>query len=139
MVGNAFDAEDVVQEAFTGAFRGLGGFQGRSSVKTWLTRILMTQAARSRRSKSRRRPEVNQDAVDASEVPPSAAAGVKMDLHAALAKLSDEHRRILLLREFDGMSYDELAQTLDVPRGTVESRLHRARAELREKLKAYLP
>ncbi len=61
----------------------------------------------------------------------------KIDLHAALAKLSAEHQEVLVLREFEQQSYEEIAETLGVPRGTVESRLHRARAELREKLKAY--
>jgi RNA polymerase sigma-70 factor (ECF subfamily) len=62
-----------------------------------------------------------------------------MDLQAALALLSPEHRQILVLREFEQLSYEEMAEILGVPRGTVESRLHRARGELREKLKAYLP
>jgi RNA polymerase sigma-70 factor (ECF subfamily) len=62
-----------------------------------------------------------------------------MDLHAALQQLSTEHRQVLVLREFEQMSYEEMADVLGVPRGTVESRLHRARAELREKLKSYLP
>ena len=52
--------------------------------------------------------------------------------------MSAEHRAVLLLREFENLSYEEIAGVLDVPRGTVESRLHRARNELREKLKSYL-
>jgi RNA polymerase sigma-70 factor (ECF subfamily) len=61
-----------------------------------------------------------------------------MDVHAALKLLSEEHREVLVLREFDGLAYDEIAEVLGVPRGTVESRLHRARNELKEKLKGYL-
>lgn len=68
---------------------------------------------------------------------PSAEAG--LDVRAAIGQLSPEHREVLVLREFERMSYEEIAEALDVPRGTVESRLHRARSELREKLKAYLP
>ena len=69
------------------------------------------------------------------------AAGVdaRIDLHAALWRLSPEHREILALREFEGMAYEEMAEVLGVPRGTVESRLHRARGELRERLKEYGP
>jgi RNA polymerase sigma-70 factor (ECF subfamily) len=63
----------------------------------------------------------------------------RLDVQAALLRLSDEHRAVLVLREFEGMSYEEMAEALDVPRGTVESRLHRARAELRTRLKSYLP
>jgi RNA polymerase sigma-70 factor (ECF subfamily) len=69
----------------------------------------------------------------------SATAGVdaKIDLLAMLQTLSPDHRQIIVLREMEQMSYDEIAQVLKVPIGTVESRLFRARAELRQKLKAY--
>jgi RNA polymerase sigma factor (sigma-70 family) len=66
------------------------------------------------------------------------AAGRKMDLQGALRLLSAEHRQVLVLREFEHLSYEEIAEVLEVPRGTVESRIHRARGELRERLKAYL-
>jgi RNA polymerase sigma-70 factor (ECF subfamily) len=135
LVGNAVDAEDVVQETFIGAFKGLKGFQGRSSVKTWLTRILVLQAAQFRRSRSRKKTEAMPDSVAAASK--SAEAG--MDIQAALAQLSAEHQQVLVLREFEQMSYEEIAEVLDVPRGTVESRLHRARNEMRERLKSYLP
>lgn len=141
LVGNSSDAEDVLQEALAGAYRGLDRFEGRSSVKTWLTRILVTQAAKWRRDR-RRASEVMPPAAPHEEpVVPGGASSVdhRIDLHAALAKLSPEHREVLTLREFEGMAYEEIAEALGVPRGTVESRLHRARAELREKLKAYLP
>jgi RNA polymerase sigma-70 factor, ECF subfamily len=139
LVGNAADAEDVLQETFTGAFRGLKGFEQRASVRTWLTRILVTQAAKWRRDRKRRMVEPiepHEESMGRTGAQESAAA--KIDLQAALQKLSDEHRQVLVLREFDLMSYDEIAQVLDVPRGTVESRLHRARLELREKMKAYV-
>jgi RNA polymerase sigma-70 factor (ECF subfamily) len=135
LVGNASDAEDVLQETFIGAFRGLKGFQGRASVKTWLTRILMMQAAQFRRSRKRKKTEIMP--VDVSAASISSEAG--MDINAALADLSPEHRQVLVLREYEQMSYEEIAEVLDVPRGTVESRLHRARGELRERLKSYLP
>ena len=134
LVGNAADAEDVLQETFIGAFRGLRSFEGRASVKTWLTRILVMQAAQWRRDR-RRRFERLGDSLPAS----SASAEAALDVPAAIAQLSPEHRQVLVLREFERMSYEEMAEVLDVPRGTVESRLHRARNELREKLKAYLP
>lgn len=135
LIGNAADAEDVLQETFIGAFRGLRSFQGRASVKTWLTRILVLQAGQWRRDRRRRRFEPMGDSIAAAG--PSAEAG--LDVRAAIGQLSPEHREVLVLREFERMSYEEIAEALDVPRGTVESRLHRARSELREKLKAYLP
>jgi len=134
LVDNATDAEDVVQETFIGAYRGLRSFEERASVKTWLTRILFTQAALMRRNRRRG---------SASSLDESASGGVlnadaTIDVQAALRKLSPEHREILTLREFERMSYEEIAEVLNVPQGTVESRLHRARGELREKLKSYL-
>jgi len=139
LVGNGTDAEDVLQEAFAGAFRGLAKFEGRSTVKTWLTRILVTQAARWRRDQRRRRTESADPAtLEIGREGEQSASGRKIDLQAALALLSPEHRQVLVLREFEHLSYEEMAEVLDLPRGTVESRLHRARGELRERLKSYL-
>jgi RNA polymerase sigma-70 factor (ECF subfamily) len=138
LVGNAADAEDVVQEALTGAFRGAGRFEGRSSVKSWLTRILMTQAARFWRDRHGKRDDSLEEAKHQTAVGGSTGAvDAKIDLQACLQTLSAEHREILVLREIDGMSYEEAAEVLGVPRGTVESRLFRARAELRKRLKGY--
>jgi RNA polymerase sigma-70 factor, ECF subfamily len=137
LVGNSADAEDVLQEAFAGAFRGARGFEARASVKTWLTRILVLQAAKWRRS---RKPM--QDVAQAAHpTGGETASGVdaRLDLQAALREMSPEFREVIVLRELEQMSYEEIAGVLDVPRGTVESRLYRARAELREKLKSYLP
>jgi len=141
------DAEDIVQETLLGAFRGMRKFDARASVKTWLKRILVRQAARAwHRSRASRR-AVALEAADA-EVGPTvdarenaATGGVdrRIDVAAVLKTLPHEFREILVLREFEQMSYAEIAQTLGVPQGTVESRLHRARAELKSKLKSYNP
>ena len=140
LVGNRTDAEDVLQEAFAGAYKGAGGFRGGSSVKTWLSRILATQAAKWWRDRKGDRT----DELDETSGSTGSGAGggesavaAKLDLHAALAQLSPEHRQVLVLRELDGMSYEEMAGSLGVPRGTIESRLHRARAELKRRLTAY--
>jgi RNA polymerase sigma-70 factor (ECF subfamily) len=135
LVGNSADAEDVLQETLIGAYRGLKSFQGRASVKTWLTRILVNQAAKFRRGKRRAEPISESQAAATG-----GAAGVeaKIDVQAALAELSAEHRQVIVLRELEKLTYEEMAEVLDVPQGTVESRLNRARAALREKLKSYL-
>jgi RNA polymerase sigma-70 factor (ECF subfamily) len=135
LIGNAADAEDVLQEAFIGTFRGLRSFEARASVKTWLTRILVLQAAQWNRGRRRKFAGPMDDSIPAAAGSPEVA----MDVQAALGRLSPEHREVLALREFEGMSYEEIAEVLGVPRGTVESRLHRARSEMREKLKDYLP
>ena len=135
LVGNAADAEDVVQETFSGAFRAMPGFGGRSSLRTWLSRILVNQAAKWRRRRKVRRTIL----LDATAPGPSPEPGLRIDVLATLETLSPEHREVIALREFQGMSYEEMAETLGVPRGTVESRLFRARQELKDRLKAYLP
>jgi RNA polymerase sigma-70 factor (ECF subfamily) len=156
LVGNAADAEDVAQETLLGAVKSIGRFERRSSLWTWLTRIAVRQATKLRRSPAGRRmlsihaaadsagdgsnrsAGVASTAEDAMHVP-SGVSGVdaKVDLSAALQTLTDEHRAVLVLREFEQMSYEEMSQALDVPIGTIESRLFRARAELRKRLTAY--
>jgi RNA polymerase sigma-70 factor (ECF subfamily) len=145
---NRADAEDVLQETFVGAFRGLKNFDGRASVKTWLTRICVRLAARhwhgSRRSREAMALDAPgaADAVSASDQALSTASAVphvdrRLDLGAVIGTLADDHREVIVLREVRGLSYDEIAAALNVPRGTVESRLHRARAALRQKLNGY--
>jgi RNA polymerase sigma-70 factor (ECF subfamily) len=135
LVGNAADAEDVLQETFSGALQAMPAFEGRSSARTWLSRILVKQAAKWRRRRSVRRTV----ALEAAAPGPSPEQGLRIDVLGALETLSPEHREVIALREFQGMSYEEIAEVLGLPRGTVESRLFRARQELRERLRAYLP
>lgn len=151
LVGNAADAEDVVQETFLGAIRRIDAFEGRASLKTWLSRILVNQASKLRRSRAIRRMaplDVTGAGHDApNEVAPPAtpdnatpAARVEQraDVNAMLDALSPDHREVIVLRELQGLSYEEIAAALGVPRGTVESRLHRARNELRRRFSEYL-
>jgi RNA polymerase sigma-70 factor, ECF subfamily len=132
MVANAADAEDVVQETFTAAFAGISKFRGESSLKTWLMQILVRQSARVQRSRGRRM-TIGIDNVDQAVGDSSAATESRLDVIEMLQKLSPEHREVIVLRELQAMSYEEMAAALKIPRGTVESRLHRARQELKEK------
>jgi len=144
MLGNREDAQDVVQETFVGAFRGLRGFQGRSTVKTWLTRILMNNVANLRRSRRLRKTLPLGEAEEqlgealAELATETGRADVRMDIAAVLSRLPQEHREVIVLREIQSMTYDEIAAALGVPRGTVESRLFRARQKLKEILGDYL-
>lgn len=140
------DAEDVVQETLIGAFQSIQRFDGRSSVKTWLTGILLRQAAkgwhRGRHSRSNLSIDANDQAGNerpeaATIASPADASDRQMDFATALEGLSPLHRQIVVLREIEQLSYEEIAEALKIPRGTVESRLHRARIELRERLGAY--
>jgi len=141
-VGNATDAEDLLQETFAGAFRGLARFEGRSSVKTWLTAILVRRAAMHRRRARRKEARlVGLDAAAqaATDRPPATGAvDARIDVTAAIQSLGPEHCEVIVLRELQGLSYDEIAEVLGVPRGTVESRLFRARRLLQERLADYL-
>jgi len=136
LLGDAHDAEDVVQETFAGAFKSLSRFEERASVKTWLSRILVNQVARLRRDHGEKSSELPSD-VGVRDGSP--AVDAKLDLSATLQKLSLEHREVIVLREIEQLSYEEMAQVLDVPRGTVESRLHRARESMKQLLSGYLP
>ena len=144
------DAEDVMQEAMIGAFRGVKKFNGRSSVKTWLTSILIRQAAKGWHRNRHQRQTLSIHATvresDSHDVrslhvgSSSENADRRMDLMAMLKTMSADHQQVIVMREIQGLSYDEIAMALNVPRGTVESRLHRAREQLREKLgAAYQP
>lgn len=135
LLNNAADAEDVVQETFAGAFKALSKFEERASVKTWLSRICVNQVAMFRRD--RRSRDEHRESLDAVEAT-NANVDARLDLQSTLQRLSDEHREVLVLRELQQLSYEEIAGVLNVPRGTVESRLHRARAELRKLLGDYL-
>jgi len=145
MVALREDAEDIVQETFVEAIKCIGSFDGRSSLMTWLTRILFRRAGRVWKKNRRARSIIPLEAASESprqhdrlvSMPATASVDHKLDLAEVLPTLAPEHRQILLLREMQGMSYAEIASTLRVPQGTVESRLHRARRDLRDRLRAY--
>jgi RNA polymerase sigma-70 factor (ECF subfamily) len=141
MLGNRADAEDALQETLLAACRQIGSFQGRSSLRTWLTSILMNQSARLRRSRAVRKMAPVDESMGASDSGGRGSGGgdVRMDVMASLETLSPEHKEIVVLRELRGHSYDEIAQILGVPRGTVESRLFRARQQLKARLIEYAP
>jgi len=145
LTGQASDADDVVQETFIAAFEGLATYEARASLKTWLTRILYRRAARHIRSQRVRRAAAPVRLSQASrEILNGAAHGspvsqeIRQDVLDALQLLDPDHREVLVLRELQGLSYREIASVLEVPDGTVESRLFRARQELKERLKDYL-
>ena len=141
LTSNAADADDLVQETFIGVLN--GRFRGEASVRTWMVRILINRAAMLRRTRARRGGDAKEIAAEQETLEsrrPNETAGVeaKLDLTAMLGALSPEHREVIVLRELEGLRYQEIADALDVPRGTVESRLHRAREELRRRFKGYL-
>ena len=144
IAGSREDAADAVQDAFVQAYLKLDSFRGDSQFFTWLYRIAMNVALSRRR---RRRPERSLDAAKtgAGEEPMDAAAAPHdrmlaeeraQQVHSALADLGHQHRKILVLREMEGCSYEVIADILELPVGTVRSRLFRARLQLKEKLRS---
>jgi RNA polymerase sigma-70 factor (ECF subfamily) len=138
------DAADVVQDAFLNAYQSLNSFKGDSEFFTWLYRIAFNAAISLRR---KRKAVLRLDGMpDAKSVDPEDRSefnrpGVALErteedtqLMAALARLSPEHKAVLVLKDLEGQRYEDIAAVLDVPIGTVRSRLHRARLELRDLL-----
>jgi len=142
VLGSAEDAADIVQDAFVQAYTKLDTFRGTSAFYTWLYRIAFNLAM-SHARKGHKATSLDGMKALAGDEPmdgqPTAETGVLMQeraelVHAALAELNMEHRQIIVLREIDGLRYDEIADILALPVGTVRSRLFRARLELRELL-----
>lgn len=137
MCGNAHDAEEVAQEAFVAAWKGLPAFRGESKFSSWLYQ-LTTNAAIDflRREKRHRAATPIEDEVDlpADGTPQQAAedAELRRALQQALQALTPEHRQIFLLRQMRQLSYEEIGQLLGLESGTVKSRLSRAKKQLRQ-------
>ncbi len=131
MMGNDHDAADVTQNALIAIVAGLPRFDGRSALSTWCYRIASNACLDEMRRRSRRPhpAELPETWTDRS-ADPSAEVSDRVDIDSALQHLSEDHRRIFILREMAGMDYAELAEHLDIPVGTVRSRLARARGQL---------
>jgi RNA polymerase sigma-70 factor (ECF subfamily) len=156
VVKNEQDALDAVQEAFVKVHKNIHKFEGSSSFYTWLYRIVMNVSIDHVRKSSRRK-SVDFDERSAQQQHDLAGHGApgpglananpgKAALQrelgeailAALQELPDHHRAVIVLREIEGMSYEEMAQALDVPKGTVMSRLFHARKKMQASLAPYL-
>ena len=140
------EAEDVAQETFVQAFLKLSSFQHRASVYTWMYRIAFNLWITRRR---RKRPEVSveqlcelsgEEPTDGAEGPLQRLEGEERarQIQLAIGELSEEHRSILVLREMEGCCYETISEILELPVGTVRSRLHRARVHLKQRLKTVL-
>jgi RNA polymerase sigma-70 factor (ECF subfamily) len=154
MVENSAEASDVLQDVFVKVFKGIKGFNGDSSLRTWIYRIAVHEASNHRRSWIRRhwREPISMDdtespsAAAASESPSSERrpdqvfeqAEREMVVRQALASLAPPYRTVVVLREIEGLPYEEIARVLGLAEGTVKSRLLRGRELLRRKLASYV-
>ena len=143
MMGNAEDAADCAQETMLRAFRAFSSFRQEAQFSTWITRIAMnvcTDELRKRRavvSLDALREEAGFDPPDPKKSPYAHLEDQErlLLLRRALAALPDDARQLIVLREMRGMSYDEIAEALELPLGTVKSRISRARDKLADLLK----
>jgi RNA polymerase sigma-70 factor, ECF subfamily len=148
VLGSVEDAHDVAQEAFVNAFQKLNTFRGHSAFYSWLFRIALNSAVSQKR---KQRAVVSIDAAreQSGDEPvdrhPAARPehGLETNerqvaVRAALAELAEEFRTALILKEMEDLSYEEISEIVGCPIGTVRSRIHRARAELRVKLQGLL-
>lgn len=156
LLGNREDALDATQDTFLRAFRALASFRGEAAFRTWLTGIAIN-VCRSRRGSAAARAARLSSSLDARDSdcddarvpePTDARPSPEESTHGrelgraltdALARLAPDQREILLLREMQGLDYDELARVLACAEGTVKSRLSRARAALRAALEGVWP
>ena len=145
------DVLDVVQESFIKAYKALPRFRGESAFYTWLYRIAINTAKNYLTAQSRRPPRSDVDAADAEyydggsilhdNSTPEAAMSrqeIKQAIDRAIANLPEELKTAVTLREFEAMSYDEIAEVMDCPVGTVRSRIFRAREAIDKEIKALI-
>jgi RNA polymerase sigma-70 factor, ECF subfamily len=152
MLRDQSDIDDVMQEAFIKAYRALPQFRGESAFYTWLYRIAINTARNWMAAQGRRpsTPSLNQsedgetfdeiDNLTDNNTPESVLASheIASTVNAAIEQLPVELRTAIVLREIDGLSYEEIAQTMDCPIGTVRSRIFRAREAIAAKLRPIL-
>ncbi|MGD8858729.1 MAG: sigma-70 family RNA polymerase sigma factor [Myxococcales bacterium] len=152
VVKNQEDALDVVQEAFIKVHKHIGNFQGTSAFYTWLYRIVMNLAidhVRKRRKLTEFDDGIHKEdaAGDGTLLPRVAGSNpgktvarheLSAQIQAALETLPEYHRAVIVLREVEGLSYEEMAEVLEVPKGTIMSRLYHARRKMQEQLSGYL-
>jgi len=147
-VSDQSEAQDVAQEAFIKAFRAIDRFRGDSAFYTWLYRIAINTAKNWLVARKRRPPATDIDAADAEQYDMESRLKeqgtpenemmreeIKRTVFDTISELPDDLRTAIMLREMEGMSYEDIALTMDCPIGTVRSRIFRAREAIDEKLK----
>lgn len=153
MLNNQQESEDLTQEIFITVFKAIDSFRGDSKFSTWLYRIAVNHCRNRFKYLSRRAYHATRSLDDVrerekSEVPlhgeinrpDHVLEGKRLEaaIQREIAALDDEHRELIVLRDIQGLSYDEIGNITGLPAGTVKSRLHRARLALKDRLEKYL-
>lgn len=152
LVGSPSEAEDIAQEVFVTVFKSIDSYRGEAKLSTWILRIAANHSKNRIKYLSRRRTTSQElrDGTDATEMADEGKAPVQAHfeapdvlleaaeterlLQSAIAKLDEEQRLLVVLRDVEEMSYDEIVEITGLPEGTVKSRLHRARMALKDLL-----
>lgn len=147
VLGDRDEAEEIAQEVFIAVFKHIDGFRGDSKFSTWLFRIASNRAKNRVKYLARRNRSRHQDLDDTPESkieknpvggrtdrPDRRAMGHELEsiIQDGLEQLNEKHRMILVLRDVENLSYEEISEVLELPEGTVKSRLYRARSQLKD-------
>jgi RNA polymerase sigma-70 factor (ECF subfamily) len=156
LVGSPAEAEDVAQEVFVTVFKSIDTYRGEAKLSTWILRIAANHSKNRIKYLSRRRTTSHEgrDGTDATDLPDEGkapaqahfdapdvmleAAETERLLQDAIGKLDEEQRLLVVLRDVEELSYDEIVEITGLPEGTVKSRLHRARMALKDLLEGKL-
>jgi len=155
MLHNGEEAKDITQDVFFSVYRSIKKFKGESKISTWLYRIAINACINRLKSKGRKDTvplenkkqegdlvAINEDNLISGRIDTPSEALERKNLNSILereiGKLPDEYRVVLVMRDVEGLTYEEIEKILKVPDGTVKSRLHRARMELKKKLSKIL-
>lgn len=145
MLGDYDEAAETSQEVFLSAYRAIGQFRGDANFSTWLYRIALNQAATRRKSAGLRRhrlvPLDGTDFVNEVDLGPAESLEkkeIRERVQRALNELEPEDAMVIVLRDLQDSAYEDVARVLNIPVGTVKSRLHRARQALKARLMAYV-
>ena len=136
LVGSPAEAEDIAQEVFVTVFKSIDSYRGEAKLSTWILRIAANHSKNRIKYLARRRTSGQElrDGSDATELADEGKAPAETEriMQAAIAQLDEEQRLLVVLRDVEELSYDEIVEITRLPEGTVKSRLHRARMALKE-------
>jgi RNA polymerase sigma-70 factor (ECF subfamily) len=146
VLGSADDARDITQDAFVHAFEKLSTYRGQAAFYSWLFRIALNAAISQKRKSRRMSASIDatreQSGLEPSDLRADAEPSYALEVserqalvRTALGQISEEYRTALVLKEMEGLKYEEIAEIVGCPVGTVRSRIHRARSELRTRLR----
>lgn len=135
MLGRPEDAADATQEVFLTCLRKLSGYRGDSAFTTWLHRVTVNVCHDALRRRSREQPARDEEGPELSSRDVADVAAAAVDVQRALSLVAEEFRTPLVLHDLDDLPYDEIAEILGAPLGTVKSRIHRGRVALARALR----